>query len=419
MTDNLPHERPVSGPAGRLATGDDRAMMHRAVLRRQRRNRNIFSAVMAVLMATALGVFLVTELTRPHTFEPPSAATTFDADELARIEAESGGAGAFVELDEPAPSDSIIMTLGGDADTYVLLGEEYLEPGCHAYDPEVGNIEDVEISGEVDTATVGDYTITYTAADPRDRGLAATAERTVHVVESFDDFAGTATSLPVLMYHYVYTEDDPPETPDANYLLDTKFEAQLQYLTENNYYFPSYQEVRAFAEGTHTLPARSVVLTFDDGQKGFLKYGIPLLNQYQVPATSFLIVSQESTEEKLREYTSPYVSWQSHSYNMHRDGSDVGRGGVIHAMSTEEIVDDLKQAQSVLGTTEAFAYPYGDNNENAWAAMEEAGVLCAFTIENRRIVPGDAPEALPRVRIAGEYEQEGFEYLVEPNGGEQ
>ena len=39
---------------------------------------------------------------------------------------------------------------------------------------------------------------------------------------------------------------------------------------------------------------------------------------------------------------------------MHRDGSDVGRGGIIHAMTTEEIVDDLKQAQAILGTTEAL-----------------------------------------------------------------
>lgn len=92
---------------------------------------------------------------------------------------------------------------------------------------------------------------------------------------------------------------------------------------------------------------------------------------------------------------------------------------MYHYVYTEEIVDDLKQAQAILGTTEAFAYPYGDNNENAWAAMEEAGVLCAFTIENRRVEVGDPVEALPRVRIAGEYTQEGFEYLVEPNGGEQ
>ena len=51
--------------------------------------------------------------------------------------------------------------------------------------------------------------------------------------------------------------------------------------------------------------------------------------------------------------------------------------------------------------------------------MEDAGVLCAFTIENRRVEVDDPVEVLPRVRIAGEYTQEGFEYLVEPNGGEQ
>jgi Predicted xylanase/chitin deacetylase len=382
-------------------------------MRRQQRNRRIFSLVIAALIVVALGVFLATELTRPHTFEPPTAATTFDAADLARIEEENGTPAPA----EPAPSDRIIMTMDGDADTFVLLGEEYLEPGCHAFDPEQGNLSDVRIDGTVDTATPGDYTITYTATDST--GAEASVTRTVHVVESFDDFAGTATSLPVLMYHYVYTADNPPDEVNANYLLDSTLEAQLKYFTDNNYYYPSYQEVRAFAEGTHTLPARSVVLTFDDGEEGFLKYGIPLLNQYQVPATSFLIVSQEGTEEKLREYTTPYVMFQSHSYNLHRGGSDVGRGGIIHALSTEEIAEDLKQAQAVLGNTEAFAYPFGDNNENAWAAMDEAGVLCAFTIENRRVVPGDAPEALPRVRIAGDYTQEGFEYLVEPNGGEQ
>lgn len=73
----------------------------------------------------------------------------------------------------------------------------------------------------------------------------------------------------------------------------------------------------------------------------------------------------------------------------------------------------------ILGTTEAFAHPYGDNNENAWVAMDEAGVLCAVTVENRHVGSGDASEALPRVRISGEYAQEGFEHLVEPNGGEQ
>lgn len=317
----------------------------------------------------------------------------------------------------PAVAENVVMTLDGAADTYVLAGEDFLDGGCHAYDTAAKKPLSTEASGAVDTQTPGDYTVTYTAVD--EAGAQAAATRTVHVVENFDDFDGKAETLAVLMYHYIYTEDDPPEEEDANYLLDTKFEKHLQYLTEHNYYYPSFAEVRAFAEGTHTLPARSVVLTFDDAQDGFLKYGTPLLNQYQVPGTSFMICSKKKSKSKIAKYTSPYVQFQSHSFDLHERGTDEGKGGIIHAKTVEELVDDLSRAQKILGTTEAFAYPFGDTDEDAEEALAQVGALCAFTVENRRVEPGDNPLTLPRVRIAGEYAQEGFEYLVEPNGGEQ
>ena len=293
----------------------------------------------------------------------------------------------------------------------MLRGEDYLEAGCHALDPEEGDITStVVVEGRPDTSTPGDYSVVYTATTAD--GSVAQATRTVHVVESFEE---NATSLPVLMYHYVYTESDQPAELNGNYLLDTKLEEQLRYLSENNYYYPSFQEVKAFAEGTHTLPARSVVLTFDDCEAGFLEYGVPLLNEYKVPATSFVICSDDDAAQKIHDNATPYVQFQSHSYAMHQAGSNVGRGGRIHAMTQQEILDDLKQAQAILGTTEAFAYPFGDNNATAQATLRDAGVLCAFTIDNDRVYPGDDPTVLSRVRISGEYTLESFEYLVAPN----
>ena len=175
------------------------------------------------------------------------------------------------QVAERKTADDVVMTLGGSADTYVLQGEEYLEAGCHAVDPEEGDITStVVVEGSPDTSVPGDYVVSYTASTAD--GSVARAERTVHVVESFEE---NATSLPVLMYHYVYTQDDQPAELNGNYLLDVKLEEQLRYLSEEGYYYPSFQEVKAFAEGTHTLPARSVVLTFDDCEAGFLKYGIP------------------------------------------------------------------------------------------------------------------------------------------------
>lgn len=307
----------------------------------------------------------------------------------------------------PQKADDIVMTLNGDQDTIVLVGEEYLEAGCHAVQENVGYLTDeVQISGSVDTAVPGDYTITYkaTASD----GRYAEATRVVHVVETMDQ----AADIPVLMYHWVYTDMDVPDDLNGNYILDTDLEQQLQYLRSNEYYFPSYQELRAFVDGTHTLPEKSVVVTFDDGEQGFLDHGIPLLNEYEVPATSFLICEDDDASLKAMAYASKYVRFQSHGFGLHKAGSNVGKGGIVHAMTEQEIYEDCLNAEEVLGDVEAMAYPFGDNNETAWAAMEETGILCAFTVENDRVSPGENPYALDRVRISGEYTLSGFQNLV-------
>ena len=308
---------------------------------------------------------------------------------------------------QAGPGD-IVIGVNGDEDTYVLKGEEYLEAGAHAAEPVDGVLTaSIETSGSVDTSVPGDYEVTYRVSDSS--GHVAEAVRTVHVVDEMETMDG---GVPILMYHYVYTEDDQPDTLNANYLLDTKLGEQLAYLVENDFYFPSYPELRAFLEGEHSLPAKSVVLTFDDAQKGFLKYGIPLLEKYRVPATSFVIASQESAPDKVIDYRSPYVSFQSHSYDMHKAGGSIGHGGVISALTKDQILEDLRLAQEVVGSTEAFAYPYGDVTEDGQQAVEEAGILCAFTTVNSWAHVGDDVTALPRVRITGEYELEGFKYLV-------
>jgi len=58
------------------------------------------------------------------------------------------------------------------------------------------------------------------------------------------------------MYHYIYTKDNPPKNNNVNYLLDTKLEEQLKYLTQNDYYFPSYQELEAYTKGEISLPKK-------------------------------------------------------------------------------------------------------------------------------------------------------------------
>lgn len=291
----------------------------------------------------------------------------------------------------------IIMNLNGSQDTYVIKGQKYIESGCHVIDQNEGDLtHQVKISGKVDTQTVGDYDILYSVQNKD--GVNCSKKRTVHVV---DDFDKNNNGIPVLMYHYVYTKDDIPKNLNTNYILDTKLEEQLKYLKEENFYFPSYQELYAYIKGEIDLPKKSVILTFDDGQNGFLKYGIPLLEKYQIPATSFIIASK-SGEEKVRQYASEYISFQSHSYDMHKAGGNIGHGGIISALNSQEIKEDLLKAQSIVGNTEAFAYPYGDVTIQAQQAIQETEILCAFTTEYGKVQKGQDPTKLPRIRVLGD-----------------
>ncbi|MFR3452435.1 MAG: hypothetical protein ACLTSX_13645 [Collinsella sp.] len=58
-------------------------------------------------------------------------------------------------------------------------------------------------------------------------------------MENFDNFAGNAETLPRAHVPLRTPRTTRREKNDANYLLDTKLAAQLQYLVDNNYYYPS------------------------------------------------------------------------------------------------------------------------------------------------------------------------------------
>src|SRR5699024_11650177 len=64
--------------------------------------------------------------------------------------------------DDEAP----VITLNDDKPIELEVGKTYEEPGATAEDNVDGDItDDIEITGEVNTNKVGDYTITYTVSD--------------------------------------------------------------------------------------------------------------------------------------------------------------------------------------------------------------------------------------------------------------
>ncbi|MCI9167452.1 MAG: polysaccharide deacetylase family protein [Dorea sp.] len=219
--------------------------------------------------------------------------------------------------------------------------------------------------------------------------------------------------LAICMYHYVYDKDNPPKDKlNSNFIEVHALEEELKYLTENNYYYPTWEEVKAYVEGDLLLPEKSVVLTFDDGAYSFLNLGVPLFEKYQIPVTSFLIGNIDG-KKKVKKYASEYMTFQSHSYNMHRGGGNIGHGGIFPVMDHDEAVADLQKSIKIGGNGDAFAYPYGDYNDSCVQAVKDAGFNCAVTTEYGRAKPGDNPLLLPRVRMSMGQSLASFKKLVE------
>ncbi len=93
------------------------------------------------------------------------------------------GAAVISNVTDDGYNDNVppVITLNGSNPDSVELGNTYSDPGATAFDEFHGETP-VSASSNVDTSTVGSYTITYTATDLD--GNTATATRTVNVVDT-------------------------------------------------------------------------------------------------------------------------------------------------------------------------------------------------------------------------------------------
>lgn len=372
--------------------GEERRKHGRHYRRKQRRRnrilRNLLLAFCIVLLAL-LAAVLIKVLAFPDT-------------EQNEKDPGSGNAVNDIDRADEEQKSTAVITLDGGTAVEIKLGEGYTDPGYSAQDADGTDLTD---QVQVDTSALnraGEQQVIYTVKDSLGRETQAVRNVTVLPNTEYE-----TPGLPICMYHYVYDPASPPENLDSNYISTDSLAEEMKYLHDNGYYFPTWQEVRDYVDGKLLLPEKSIVLTFDDGPN-YMYLGTPILEQYQTPATSFVITSYWNDREMLYGYASDYLTFESHSHKMHQGGGSIGHGGIYTAMSREEVLADLEKSFEICGNKDAFAYPFGDYTEEGCSTLEDAGLLCAVTTENAKCYPGDNPYLLPRVRMLGSQTLEAF-----------
>ncbi|MDD4613987.1 MAG: polysaccharide deacetylase family protein [Caldisericia bacterium] len=82
----------------------------------------------------------------------------------------------------------------------------------------------------------------------------------------------------------------------------SQFKADMEYLLEKGFHFVSPTLYLSHIEGRADLPAKPVLITFDDGLKGVYTHAYPVLKELGISGFFFLLVSRVGTTEN-------YVSW--------------------------------------------------------------------------------------------------------------
>lgn len=217
------------------------------------------------------------------------------------------------------------------------------------------------------------------------------------------------TEVPVLMYHHLLPEKENYGIFADNNIVVTveKFRQQMEYLKSHGYHTISLAQLQRFVAGEETLPAKSVVITFDDGYLSNYIYGYPILKEMDYRGVMFLLTSVIQQEpQPYSPRALQYLSWPeieqmkdciefgSHTDQLHRLNF-VGKG-VLTDQSPEEIITDLQQTRNKMGDTAYYCYPYGHYSQRVMDTLQQQGIKLAFTIGAKNVCAGDNPLALNR-----------------------
>ncbi len=297
------------------------------------------------------------------------------------------------------------ISLQGENNISLYVNDSYQEPGYTATDNYDGDITaQVVKTGEVASSKPGTYELTYSVSDSSSNTYEI--KRTITVKErpvikpASPTINKSVPGLPVLMYHFFYDDTKGQTGADANWMAKTAFEEQMKYLSDNNYYFPTWQEVEDYVNGKIGLPAKSIVVTIDDGDVTFIDHAIPIIEKYNVKATSFAVTvwTGESLANSYKDPSKTHLNIQSHSYDAHKAGRN-GKGLLVN-MTYDEAYNDLKKSKDLTNNSTVFCYPFGHYNDTVIQALKDTNYHLAFTTKSGRVYPGQNPYALPRVRMS-------------------
>ncbi|MFD7875307.1 polysaccharide deacetylase family protein [Streptomyces sp. NPDC059766] len=226
-------------------------------------------------------------------------------------------------------------------------------------------------------------------------------------------------SVPVLMYHAVAA--DPNDATRTLSVAPEAFAEQMALVGDLGLTPLGTAELAARWRDGRPLPARPVLITFDDGYEGVHRHALPVLAEHGFAATLFV-----STGWLRGAYDTGGGLDRMLDWDQVRElaGAGIEIGGHSHShpqldqLGEDSLRDELTRCRDIvageLGATPvSFAYPYGYSSRRVRQAVRAHGFAQALAVGNGLARRRQGPYALQRVTVRRNTGIEEFGRLVE------
>jgi peptidoglycan/xylan/chitin deacetylase (PgdA/CDA1 family) len=206
--------------------------------------------------------------------------------------------------------------------------------------------------------------------------------------------------IPVLAYHRFGDN----RYRSTNTSLEV-FEQHLRYLKENQYTVLTFGEAVKRWKNNEGFPAKTVVITIDDGYSSFYDNGWPLLKKYGFAATIFIQTDLVGHKD--------FISWAQFA-ELQKAGIEIQNHSDLHDFfvnysDAERVVkfrEDLIKSTALIEKNlgkrpEYYVYPYGEWTKDMVQVLKENGYTAALVQNSGLFCETSDPFEIPRFPLGG------------------
>jgi len=244
--------------------------------------------------------------------------------------------------------------------------------------------------------------------------FAATVLSLLSLRERASCTSALSLSIPILMYHHVGDWGESRADWAPWVVRPKEFRAQMDWLVANGFHTITFRELLAGQKAGESLPAKSVIISFDDGwsaQEGVVRAELEPRGMHAVFFVYTAAVGATTNN-------SGYISWQQLRI-LESAGHEVQSHTVSHGRLTDmppsQLDREMRESRTMIERemhhpVKVIAYPFGIYDERVMRAASAAGYEFGLRADAELVLGKPLQYRMPRIRVGYD---DGIEVFAE------